>query len=234
MKNNILLLTMSLFFLSCSSDSNPDNNNSVDNNNNIDYDFSIKINGITHNVQGNTDNFGENNLNMFTLNPNNCYAQVGTTTILRFTVADITRPNFITGQNLEIQLSIPNCHVGENEATLSFLTSPVLDAFRASLNGNYTGATVENSGLYCSIGAGSSCTYPQLSNNKITINITDMGSSTIQNTGSEIINDITNYGNTLKGNFSGPLYVSTDLTGSVVTCTTPLQFSMSFSAYRVN
>lgn len=236
MKKNILLLTMSLFFFSCSNDSNPVNNNPVNNDNNTDYGFSININGVTHSVQGNTNDFGADNLNMPSLNPNYCSASVGTTTLLSFAITDITSPNYISGQNLFMTMSISNCHVGQNEATLTFLTAPVLDEFRASLSGNSTGTIVQNSGFYCNNSLNSGCTYPLLGTyaNKITINITDMGTPTVQNTGSEVLNDIVNYGNTLKGSFSGPLYVSTNQTGGVVTCTTPLQFNMSFSAYRVN
>ena len=123
MKKLILLLTIITLSFSCSSDSNSNSNNPS--NGNVNYYFKIKINGVEHKVQGNTSGFAVGNDNTSDLNPNTCEAQVAGGISLSFVIADITRPNYVSGQNLAISLAIPNCHVGLNEATLTIYASPV-------------------------------------------------------------------------------------------------------------
>ena len=219
MKKLILLLTVINLSFSCSSDSNSNSNNPS--NGNVDYYFKIKINGVEHKVQGNTSSF------LAGYNPNQCQAFIGTTTSLFFTINDITNPNYVSGQNLHLQVSIPNCHVGLNEASMFFLNSPVLSNFLSN-SGNVGSSYVENSGLYCETNFGNICQYPLYSSyqNKITINITDMGTPyTTQG-----------YGNTFKGSYNGPIYFrtfsNTSTEGHIYNMNIPMQFSMEFEANR--
>ena len=235
MKKLILLLTVITILFSCSSDSNSNSNNPS--NGNVDYYFKIKINGVEHKVQGNTSGFAvNNNDNDFDNNPNACQAQIGTTTSLFFKIADITRPNYISGQALWMQVSIPNCQVGLNQANLGYITSPVWDDFVQN-SSETNGVFVENSGLYYITNF--YCQGPLLSQfvGKITINITDMGTPT-QYPSSNPSVYLYNYGSTVKGNFNGPIYYGTSSInsgcGQINNMNIPMQFSMEFEAYRIN
>ena len=225
MKKSILFLTIASLFLSCSN-SDSDSSGGVNSAGNVDYFFNININGVEHKVQGNTSGFGTGiSGNNYGLNPNTCQATISTTSVLQFKIADITKPNFVSGQNLFITIYIPNCHIGQNQAMVNINTSPVYDSFRSNLPIN-NGSVMyfqQNSGIYIG-GAGTS--------NYITVNITDMGTS---------FNSSTlpySYGNTFKGNLTGPVYFPS--TSSMVGGQTnynyniPMQLDMSFSAYRIN
>jgi hypothetical protein len=221
MNKLILLLTIITLSFSCSSDSNPNSNNPT--NGNVNYYFKIKINGVEHKVQGNTSGFYPG------FNPNLCQASVYSTTNLAFFINDITNPNYVGGQNLQLQVSIPNCHVGLNEASMFFLTSPVLSNFLSN-SGNVGSSYVENSGFYCASNWGNICQYPLYSSYqyKITINITDMGTP----------NGPQGFGNTFKGSYNGPIYFgtssNTSTAGQIYNMNIPMQFSMEFEAYRTN
>ena len=214
MKKLVLLALVSLL-ISCSNDGNT----SCSNNGNANYYFKIKINGVEHKVQGNTRGFALGN-------PNHCSATIGTTTMLGFVIADITKPNYVSGQNMQIIVSIPNCHIGLNQAEV-IMTSPVFDAFESS------GSWVENSGMYCPITT-TNCSYPLFSaySSKITLNITDMGTSSGYNQSSNLYN----YGNTFKGSYNGPVYCTNDWYNGrdPLNFDIPMQFSMEFEAYRIN
>lgn len=229
MKKIIALVTLSLFFVSCSNDSNNSNNNNPSNGN-VNYFFKIKINGVEHKVQGNTSTLPPN----YSLESNKCSASIGTTTILNFTIEDITRPNFVSGQNLRLTIFIPNCHVGQNQADIFVSHSPVWSNFisNSNVNGSFF---VENSGLYC--GQSFGCQYPlvQSFSNKITLNVTDMGTPTVLNPSNP--NWPYEFGNTFKGNYNGTLYYGQNSTNNGIqiwNMNTPMQFSMEFEAYRGN
>ena len=228
MKKSILFLTIASLLLSCSgSDEGLSGNNSAGN---VDYFFNININGVEHKVQGNTSGFGTGNLNVYTSNPNECQAIISTTTMVEFMIADITKPNFISGQSLLFQLYIPNCHIGQNRAYVMISQSPLYDSFRANLplsSGPALGF-VQNSGFY-NTGSNSYLDFM----NYITVNITDMGTSTGPNTGNQLV-QLYNYGNTLKGNFTGPVYFPSTDTMAGYNCNIPMQLDISFSAYRIN
>ena len=215
MKKLILLLTIITLSFSCSSDSNSSSNNQS--NGNVNYYFKIKINGVEHKVQGNTSSFSAG------YNPNLCYASVSSTTLLAFFINDITYPNYFSGQNLQLQVLIPNCQVGLNQATINILSSPVFSNFLS--NSGTTSSYVETSGLYCQFSSGNICPYPSFGTyqNKITINITDMGTP----------NGPQGYGNTFKGSYNGPIYFG-DFSDNIYNMNIPMQFSMEFEAYRVN
>ena len=239
MKKLILLLTVITILFSCSSDSNSNSNNPS--NGNVNYYFKIKINGVEHKVQGNTSGF------LAGYNPNQCQAFIGTTTTLSFTINDITNPNYVSGQNLQLQVSIPNCHVGLNQADIIAIQSPVYNAFVLSLFSNIqlyannpeSCPFVQNSGLYCGL-TSNSCLYPlwQSNLNKITVNITDMGTPSENFPSGSQTNYYFNYGNTVKGSFNGPVYFGTSSFTSVgdqvFNMNIPMQFSMEFEAYRIN
>lgn len=231
MKKIILLITVTSLLLGCSKSDNSSTTNTS--NSNVNYYFKIKINGIEHKVQGNTSGFGSGIYNLYNQNPNDCYAQIGTTTLLLLKIADITKPNYVSGQNLHIIISIPNCHVGLNQASVIINTSPVRDAFISSSVPNGFSAWVENSGLYCF----SNCqNYPLAStyDSKITLNITDMGTAgQYPSTNPEYL---MSYGSTFKGSYNGPVYFTAESNSTSIpkNFNIPMQFSLEFEAYRVN
>ena len=222
MKKSILFLTIASLFLSCSNSDSSGGGNSAGN---VDYFFNININGVEHKVQGNTSGFGTGiSGNNYNLNPNQCQALISNTTQLIFRIADITKPNFVSGQSLYMQLSIPNCHIGQNQAQVNIITSPVYDSFRSnlSINNGSVMSFQQNSGIYNS---------NNTTSNYITVNITDMGTSP------NFITVPFIYGNTFKGNFTGPVYFPSTLTttgGFNYNYNIPMQLNISFSAYRVN
>lgn len=218
MKKIIFILAVVSYLYSCSNGGNvSSSNNNNSSNGNVDYYFKIKINGVEHKIQGNTSDLGG-------YNPNVCSANIGTTTVLTFIIADVTRPNYVSGQNLQVQVHIPNCHVGLNQATIYINNSPVLDSFH--VNSGTTGfyAWVENSGLYC-INTNNCPSYLSSYTNKITLNVTDMGTPA-----QGLL-----YGNTFKGSYNNTVY----FTNGAVSVNTqninfniPMQFSIDFEAYR--
>jgi hypothetical protein len=221
MKKSILFLTIASLFLSCSNSDSSGGSNSAGN---VDYFFNININGVEHKVQGNTSGFGTVSSGSYMSNPNTCQAQISTTSVLHFKIADITKPNFVNGQNLFITISIPNCHIGQNQAMVNINTSPVYDSFRSSssIYGGISSLFQQNSGIYNS---------NNTTSNDITVNITDMGTSP---------NTTLPYGycNTFKGNLTGPVYFPSTQTyttgGYIYNHNIPMQLDMSFSAYRIN
>lgn len=235
MKKLILFLAFISLSLGCSSDSDSNSNSNNPSNGNVNYYFKIKINGVEHKVQGNTGGFAVGINNTYNQNPNNCYAQIGTTTILLFTIADITKPNYVSGQTLQLLVQIPNCQLGLNQADMTTFLSPVRDNFLQNPNAQFS-PFVEASGLYC--GSPSTlCQYPAASFGKITINVTDLGTPTVSNSTTPN-NNLLNYGNTFKGSFNGPIYYGTSSTNSnfqtIYNMNIPMQFSMEFEAYRIN
>jgi hypothetical protein len=224
MKKIILLLTFTLLLVSCSSDDNNSsgsNGNGNTTNGNVNYYFKININGVEHKVQGNTSGFGTGiSGNSYLFNPNSCQALISNTTQLTFKIADITRPNFVSGQTLNLLIYIPNCQVGQNQADFIMFQSPVYDTF--CLNSSIPNGTLwgfhQNSGIR---------NHSNSNRNKITINITDMG------TPSNFSQSFT-YGNTFKGNFTGPVYLPSTFLSGQCNDNIPMQLNMSFSAYRIN
>jgi hypothetical protein len=213
----------------------------------VNYYFKIKINGVEHKVQGNTSGFAVGNDNTSDLNPNTCEAYINQGALLYFKIADITRPNYVSGQYLYITLSIPNCQVGLNQANITIESSPVWNDFVLSLTNNpiyinfpSSYPFVENSGWYCSSNIGNICQYPSWQSNvfKITVNITDMGTPSEYFPSGSQTNYYYNYGNTFKGSFNGPIYFGTSSNNSVgdviYNMNIPMQFSMEFEAYRTN
>lgn len=230
MKKLIFILTLSSLLFSCSNSGSNNIENSTTGN--INYYFKIKINGVEHKVQGNTSGFAIGNNNAYDHNINDCRAQIGTTSQLAFRISDITKSNYVSGQNLIVLITIPNCHVGLNQATVN-ISSPVFDAFKSNILPYCSDIFVENSGLYSPY-SNQSNSYT-LYSNKITINVTDMGTPIQYNTSNSSY--FYNYGNTFKGTYNGTVYFTNDsveLNTQSVSFDIPMQFSMEFEAYRIN
>jgi hypothetical protein len=220
MKNIILLIAFTSLLFSCSGDNNNSSNNNGNSfTNSMDYEFTITVNGVVHKVKGNTTSgipYGIIN-NIQHLINNKCFAIIsGTSVISDLAINDVTAPNYMSGQNLECLIQFPNLLLGSNQATVYF-------------QGGYFQT------LATSLGASSfyfqtvSGTLNSQIFNKLPITITDLGSTSTNSVG----NGGSNYnqyifGQTLKGNYSGTIYLQNN-NGQ---CTIPVQMSIDFKVLR--
>ena len=93
----LLYLFLTVLIVGCSGDdggNDGDNNNS----NNVDYFFEVEIGGEIFRVQGNTEDEASTPINLTDwFLYNKCF---GSTDGVEFSITDITRDNFISGQNM--------------------------------------------------------------------------------------------------------------------------------------
>jgi hypothetical protein len=220
MKKLILFLAVIALLFSCSSDSNSSNNNNSNSfTNSMDYEFTITINGEVHKVKGNTTNgipYGSTT-NIQHLINNKCFAIIsGTTVISDLAINDVTTPNYISGQNLECLIQFPNLLLGSNQATVYF-QGGYFQTLAASLGASSSYFQTVSGSLNSSIF------------NKLPVTITDLGttSANYQGNGGSNYNQYI-FGQTLKGNYSGTIY----LQGNNGQFTVPVQLSIDFKALR--
>lgn len=200
MKKLILFLTITSLLLSCSSDSNSNSNNPS--NGNVDYEFTITINGDVHKVKGNTNNIVPEFSN------NICLAQNIGQTVVTLSTNDVSASNYISGQNIRCQLDFFNLLLGTSQANV-YLTSPYLNTLANNLGSNTS--------------RWSSVTGPQIvPNNTLTFTITDLGTTSN-------FTPPQSFGATLKGNYSGTIYLS--VIGTSI-YDIPVQLSIDFKAVR--
>lgn len=220
----IFLLSFTTFFLSCSSESNSTNNNGNSFANSMDYEFTININGEVHKVKGNTTNgipYGTVNAAVNLIN-NQCIINDNSgQKFMYLQINDVTTPNYISGQNMLCQLNTNNLLMG---STL----------FSVALSGSYF------STLFTSLGSTAGVSWQTVSGpqdyniaGKLPINITDLGTGTLYPQTPPL--PYYNFGQTLKGNYSGTIYLSNHyLNGSGVRIyDIPVPFSINFKALRM-
>lgn len=223
MKKIILLITITSLLLGCSNSGNTSSTNNGNSfTNSMDYEFTITINGEVHKIKGNTTNgipAGYTNLPTHAIS-NGCSISNGANSKIMFLqINDVTASNYVSGQNLECQIMLPNLLLGVNQAQVNF-------------RGSYFDLLCTNLGAY-SIGAGLGIsdfqTVSGVSNStfkKLPINITDLG-TTSSNTNPA---NMYNYGETVKGNYSGTIYLKASQFSSNFTI--PVQLSIDFKALR--
>jgi hypothetical protein len=223
MKKIILLLSFVTLLYNCSSDSeNSSNNNGNSFTNSMDYEFTITINGEVHKVKGNTTN-GIPKGTLITGTPyinNQCeIINSGVQKVVYLKINDLTTPNYISGQNMECQIILPNLLLGINEAQVQFYGT-YFDSVCTSLGAYSPGSGI---GFYYfqTINGPSNSTFQR----KIPITITDLGttSSNPNNPGY-----MYNFGQTVKGHYSGTIYLTSNLTNYNI----PVQISIDFKALR--
>jgi len=221
MKKLILLLTIIALSFSCSSDSNSNSNNAS--NGNVDYEFTITINGEVHKVKGNSSNGipsgapGVGNISNKCLSINN--SSFGAS--VQLGINDVTTSNYISGQNMQIIITLPNPLLGTNQAAISF-TGNYFDTLATSLGSNYLRFLSISSALV-TVNGGST-------NSNIPIIITDLGTPTTL-----VNNGLTySFGQTIKGNYSGTIYLSRLVNGVGIFYDIPVSLSINFKALRLN
>jgi hypothetical protein len=203
MKKLILFLTVIAFSYSCSSSDDSNSNNDNPSNGNVNYEFTITINGEVHKVQGNTNSIVQGSYN------NECLAMISG--IVKLTTNDVSVSNYISGQHIQCWLQFPNLMLGTNQAPCILLNSPYLDTLADNLG--------------CGTSEWSSVAGTQGSN-LLTFTITDLGTTAT-------FTPLQNFGATLKGNYSGTIYLSDHFTvaGNRI-YDIPVQLSIDFKAVR--
>jgi hypothetical protein len=220
MKKLILFLAVTTILFSCSSDSNSNSNTS---NGNVDYEFTININGEVHKVKGNSrDGIPSAALGVVGNISNKCVS-INNSSFggsVQLGINDVTTPNYISGQNMEIIITLPNPLLGINQAAISF-TGNYFDTLATSLGSNYLGFMSVSSTLVTVNGVSP--------NNNIPIIITDLGTPTTLVNGSGY-----SFGQTIKGNYSGTVYLSRLVNGVGIFYDIPVSLSINFKALRLN
>jgi len=223
MKKIILLLTLTILLFSCSKDddnSSSSNLNGDTTNGNVNYEFTITINGTVHKVKGNSkDGIPFGGLSGTGAVQNTCVSSLNPVfgAGVQLGINDVTTPNYISGQNMQVQIILPNPLLGTNQATLSF-TGNYFETLATSLGSNYLGFMSFSSDNGVS------------PNNNIPIIITDLGTPTkLVNNGSTY-----SFGQTIKGNYSGTIYLSRVVTNVGIFSDIPVTLSIDFKALRLN
>ena len=228
MKKTLLFLTIVSLLFSCSSDNNNSSNNNGNSfSNSMDYEFTITINGEIHKVKGNTTNgIPKGTVQSLTNYINNqCEVlQSGGQKIVMLKINDVTATNYISGQNLECQILLPNLLLGTNEATILF-SGGYFDTIASNL-GAYSPGSGGGFSLFQSI----SGPYNSTLSRKIPITINDLGTTS---TNPNMWSPTTplNFGQTLKGNYSGIIYLSSN--SGLTNFNIPVQISIDFKALRM-
>ena len=228
MKKLVLLSIFTSLLFSCSSDSSSSSSNNGNNNgnsftNSMDYEFTITINGEVHKVKGNTTNgIPKGSVQSASLNWINNQCEVLDTAGQKWVylkINDITAANYLSGQNLECRISFPNLLSGTNQAQIYFYGSYITNLF-TSLSPTNSNVWQTTNGL-----------YNQSISNKLPINITDLGTGTIYPQTPPL--PYYNFGQTLKGNYSGTIYLRRMTSSGNVTYDIPVQLSIDFKALRM-
>ena len=223
MKKIILLITFTSLLLGCSNSGNTSSTNNGNSfTNSMDYEFTITINGEVHKIKGNTTNgipAGYTNLPTHAIS-NGCSISNGANSkIMILKINDVTASNFVSGQNLECQIILPNLLLGVNQAQVIF-QGAYFDSVCTSV-----GSSILGSGLgfyYFQTVSGASNSGL---NQKLPINITDLGTPSTNPNGATMYN----FGETLKGSYSGTIYLPNKTNGNY---TIPVQLSIDFKALR--
>lgn len=209
----LVLLAFASLLLSCSNDSNNSSSNNGNSfTNSMDYEFTIKVNGEVHKIKGNTTNgipygYAYSFLNQMN---NSCYAMNGGVNLV---INDVTATNYVSGQNLTCQIELPNLLLGTNQATVKFIAAGYFQTLASNL-----GSPVISPYLLFQTTSGE-----QNDPLELVINITDLGK-----TSTNPISTPYNFGQTLKGNYSGTVY----LLNSNLEYTIPVQLSIDFKVLR--
>lgn len=222
-----LLLSFSSFFISCSSESDSTNNSGNTFTNSMDYEFTITINGEVHKVKGNTtDGIPTGTVNSAIHNINNsCVANdYGAFDGISLAINDVTTSNYISGQNFRCFIQMSNLLLGINQAEISFQGS-YFDSLVSNLGGVQYG---QGFMPFQTI----SGPQNQINQNKLPITITDLGTGTIFPQTPPL--PYYNFGQTLKGNYSGIIYVRRQIaTSPYLIYDIPVQLSIDFKALRM-
>ena len=207
----LLLLCVPLLFNSCKKE---EEKNAPLVSGNVDYEFTIKINGDVHKIQGNTvdgDPFGIGGV--YSLN--NYCASNNDGVFLE--IKDKTESNFFSGDVIKCVMIFPNMSLGVNDVHISFLGTSS-SGYWIDLADSLQGSP---SSTQTTMG-------PNLNQYDIPITITDLGSA--PNLTSTYFHT-----STLKGYFNGTVYLrNLDATSpDFYTWNIPIQLEIDFECVRI-
>ena len=189
----------------------------------VDYEFTIKLNGVTHKIQGNT----SITVPIGGIGSNGCYStsfsSSGTSIMLDLNDASAT--NYITGQTLGFNISFDNLLLGNSIANVSSLSYGANSYISSFINNTLVGAY--NNGSYFQI---SSTPTLDATPTPLTFTIADLGTPTVQNPMPTTISDMYIWGETLKGSFSGTVFAKSNI--SPRPFDVPFQLEISFEVIR--
>jgi hypothetical protein len=222
MKKIILIIAIIALSYSCSSSDDSNSSNDNPSNGNVNYEFTITINGEVHKVEGNTTNgipYGTVSSGVNYIN-NQCTIQdnSGQKSML-LQINDVTTPNYISGQNMLCMLTTNNLLLGNTVFSVYFSGSYFSSLF-TSLG--------SNGGVWQTINGPRDYDI----NGKLPITITDLGTGTLYPQLYPL--PLYNFGQTLKGNYNGTIYLSSHSNqNGVLICDIPVQLSIDFKALRM-
>ena len=189
----------------------------------VDYEFTIKLNGVSHKIQGNT----SITVPIGGVGSNGCYAasfsSSGTSIMLDLNDASAT--NYITGQILGFNISFDNLLLGNSIANVSSSSLGTNSYMSSFINNTLVGAY--NNGSFLQI---SSTATLDATPTPLTFIITDLGTPTVQNPMPTSISDMYIWGETLKGSFSGTVFAKSNI--SPRPFDVPFQLEISFEVIR--
>jgi hypothetical protein len=215
-KNILLFLVLIFSFFSCEEETKSSAVNP------IDYEFTVKLNGVSHRIQGNT----SMSVPIAGIGSNSCYSSSMSTMgkSLQLELNDPSASNYVSGQNISFLLSFENLLLGNSLATV------------ASVNygaNSYLSSFIDGLGAYnnSSIFRISSAPTSDYTPIPLTFDILDLGTPSVQNPNpTTSFSDMYIWGEALVGSFSGTVYAQS---GSILgNYDIPFQLEISFEVIR--
>ena len=212
-KNILLFLVLIFSFFSCEEETKSSAVNP------IDYEFTIKLNGVSHRIQGNT----SMSVPIAGIGSNSCYSSsmpsMGKS--LQLELNDPSASNYVSGQNISFLLSFENLLLGNSLATV------------ASVNygaNSYLSSFIDGLGAYNNYNVFRISSAPTTDTNPVPLmfDILDLGTPTVQNPNFTTLSDMYIWGEALKGNFSGTVYARSTIGNYDI----PFQLEISFEVIR--
>jgi len=213
-----------------------------------DWTFSVTINGTTHKAEGtyiyphwdvSTSPAYYFNLEFLYQADNIAYAQ--STQSLELSMLDKSESTYISGDHINITMSMNNLSLGVNDIGISFnnnTSQTILDEIpfaSSSVNQYWIYGFQDTQGA---LSLPQTNQQPSYSTSTFSINITDLGTQKGIDNSNQWNNPIP--GNTIKGNYSGTVYscdtvyydITTSPSSYYYEFNTPTQISIDFEAIR--
>ena len=189
----------------------------------VDYEFTIKLNGVTHKIQGNT----SITVPIGGIGSNGCYSsnQFSLGHSIMLDLNDASASNYVSGQNLSFLIAFDNLLLGNSVATVSSMNYGANSYLSSFINNTLVGAY--NNGSFFQI---SSTATLDATPTPLIFNIIDLGTPTVQNPMPTSISDMYIWGETLKGSFSGTVFAKSNI--SPRPFDVPFQLEISFEVIR--
>ena len=194
MKKGIYIFLTVLIVACGNSDDSGNSSNNLDG---VDYFFEVELGGVINRVEGNSSYEFPNTPPYITGN-----VCIGSTASVNLSITDITGEDYVSGQNMRIEMFFDNAQLGTNNGNLGnfplvagFYITEYLESLGIDQTAYVIDSFVENGPI--------SWTDGQSERGKISnINITDLGTPPTQNVGTIVVTG------TIKGTYESILYFS--------------------------